>query len=90
MVVTSAIRNILRVNRIKGNVTEGISGYANTSLNFSSGVNMLNDFLYDGERGSFLADKLIAPTSNGIAILRSGVYRVMMAATVKNVVGLKR
>ena len=90
MVVNSATRSILRINRIEGNVTEGISGYTTNKQNFTSGFNMLNDFKYNGDKGSFLAAKLISPASNGIAILQSGVYRVMMVATVRNTVNLKR
>ena len=61
-----------------------------TQKNFTAGFNFLNDFTYDGTRGSFLAEKLIYPNIKGITILQSGVFRVMLAATVKNQEATKR
>ena len=61
-----------------------------TQANFNTGLNLLNDFTYDGTKGSFIAEKLISPTSNGITILQSGIFRVMIVATVKNAEARKR
>ena len=73
-----------------GNVTEGITGYMKDKEDFTSGLNLLNSFTYDGDRGSFHAERVISPASNGIAILQSGVYRVMVVATVRNSINAKR
>ena len=73
-----------------GNVTEGTTGYMKDKANFTSGLNLLDSFTYDGNRGSFYAKRVISPASNGITILQSGVYRVMIVATVRNSINAKR
>ena len=71
-------------------MTEGLSGYMKAEEDFSTGLNLLNSFTYDGDRGSFHAEKVVSPASNGITILQSGVYRIMVIATIRNKVNTRR